>query len=103
MRGLADVLKRRAVFDFYRKRSDIVILQETHSTKQVESQWRMEWGGRIFFSHGENNSRGVCICIKKDCSLTIDNVYSDTEGRLIILDIHENDRVYTCAAVYAPK
>ena len=100
---MADVIKRRAVFDFYRKRSDITVMQETHSTKETANQWSLEWGGEIIFSHGESNARGVCICIKKNLDLKITDVQTDQNGRFIIFDITDKNRVVTCVALYAPN
>ena len=57
MRGAANEQKRRAIFDKYRKSTDILILQETHSTKEVESIWESEWGGKVIFNHGTGMAR----------------------------------------------
>ena len=65
VRGLQDVNKRRAIFNFYRDRADIMCFQETHSTVKDEIIWRNEWGGTIVFSHGTSQARGVVILFKK--------------------------------------
>ena len=60
-RGLGDAVKRREVFQYFRDRNaDIIIVQESHSTVKMEKMWRKEWGGSIFYSHSDSNSRGVC-------------------------------------------
>ena len=46
VRGIADSVKRRAIFDFHRKNADFLILQETHSVPEIESIWENEWGGK---------------------------------------------------------
>ena len=103
MRGLSDVIKRRSIFDFYRKRADIIVLQETHSCKGTEQIWEAEWGNKILFSHGETNARGVCVLIKSGTKIEVNNVYCDTDGHLVIFDVEENGRVYTCVGLYAPN
>ena len=45
-RGLQDVKKRRAVFNWLQSRhSGMVLLQETHSKEADEKEWVSEWGG----------------------------------------------------------
>ena len=57
VRGLANKLKRRCVFNWLKNQPfDIFLLQETHSTKKIESIWSSEWGGRIYYSHGQSAS-----------------------------------------------
>ncbi len=66
-RGLADGRKRRAIFQWLKTyHKGIVLLQETHSTSSCEKQWLSEWGGEIFFSHGNYNARGVAILLPKN-------------------------------------
>ena len=59
-----------------RKKSHLVFLQETHSKKEIETQWRNEWGGKILFSHGSSNSAGF--------DFTLHSVISDPSGRYVI-------------------
>ena len=64
VRGIGSYEKRRKVFNWIVKHSSqnsIIFLQETHSTKQVENNWRKMWRGNFFFSHGDNRSIGVLI------------------------------------------
>ena len=62
VRGLQKKKKRTSIFNWCRKsKPDLILLQETHSTKDVEIKWQHEWGGNILYSHGLNNSRGVAI------------------------------------------
>ena len=37
----------------------IIFLQESYCSKDLESIWENEWGGKAFFSHGTNHSKGV--------------------------------------------
>ena len=48
VKGLTNFRKRRTVFTWCRKKNaDIVFLQETHSIKETEVQWRNEWHGGV--------------------------------------------------------
>ena len=38
------------------QKSDIIFLQETYSTAEVEEIWRTKWQGKIFLSHGTGHS-----------------------------------------------
>ena len=82
-RGLRETTKRRAVFNFYRTRCDILCLQETHSTQDVEKLWASEWGGVALFSHGTSNSRGVALLIKKNYHINVIDTRICNSGRKI--------------------
>ena len=103
VRGLTDCVKRQKVFAAYRKLSDILIMQETHSTEECENIWRSHWGGEVIFSHGSSAARGIAVFFKKDIFKSVRNIYKDIEGRLIIFDLIQNDQRVTICALYAPN
>ena len=103
MRGIGNDKKRRAIFDYHRVNSDFLILLETHSSPSCERIWENEWGGKAIYSHGTTNARGVAIFMSKKLFANISNIYIDSEGRLIIIDVQENDQIITLVAVYAPN
>ena len=50
---------RKAVFSWLvNSDADIIFLQETYSTRDIENIWRKQWKDEMFFSHGSNHSRG---------------------------------------------
>ena len=102
--GLRDQTKRVALFEKLKKLDNgIFLLQETHTTADLEQKWRDEWGSNdIFFAHGESNARGVATLIKKEFDAKIHKNYSDPQGRFLILDIERNGTRYTIANFYAP-
>ena len=64
VRGICGDAKRRKLFQYLKKQfssKGIIFLQETHSTKDIESQWANDWNeqGHIKYSHGDYNARGV--------------------------------------------
>ena len=96
VRGINDETKRKSVFRFLRNtKSSVMLLQETYSTKEVETRLTREWGNRIIFAHGTNHSKGVMIFVIKSC-------YRDTNGRFIICVLTINDMLYTISNIYAP-
>ena len=85
VRGIRDRVKRKNIFEWCKsKGGDIIFLQETYSTLDVEDRWRLDWDGPIFFSHGSNHSKGVLILISSHVTLKTDKVAVDEEGRYII-------------------
>ena len=80
VRGLRCVNKRRAIFDFYRNKCDILCLQETHSTSEDEVIWSAEWGGKILYSHGTSASRGTAILFKNK-QLNCEENINEKDGR----------------------
>ena len=103
MRGIVESYKRRAIFDYYRKNADILVLQETHSTPQCEKIWRNEWGGEVYFSHGTSSARGVAIFVTEKYVKSISNIFRDVEGRILIVDVQENGVLTTVVSIYAPN
>ena len=103
MRGASDTKKRKSLLDHFRKNADILIMQESHSTTENENLWRNEWGGEVIFSHGTNMARGIAIFCTKTVYNCISNIYCDNEGRLIIFDVTESDKIITITAIYAPN
>ena len=103
MRGIADKVKRKAILESYRERSDILILQETHSIPEIENIWAKEWGGDVIYNHGTNMSKGIAIFLKKGLKEKISNIFKCNQGRTIIFDFQDNDHLITVVAIYAPN
>ena len=102
VRGLRNERKRRAIFDFLkRKQYDIIFLQETHSTKDIEIKWKKEWGGEISFSNFTSMARGTMTLFKPGLNSKFH--WNDAEGRIDynIVTLGAND--YSCINIYAPN
>ena len=62
--GLRCPDKRKLAFSFFkRNRFDIIFLQETHWSIDLDMRIKREWEGDAFFAHGTNSVRGVAILI----------------------------------------
>ena len=104
VRGLSNFKKQRMIYTWCKKKNtDIIFLQETHSTKEVENQWRNEWGAEIIMSHGSSNSRGVAVLMKKGVEVIVHSKIMDPQGRFIILKVEFNKNLYVLINVYAPN
>ena len=87
VKGIRERGKREQIFSWCKdKQADIVFLQETFSTGEVEDRWRSMWDGPIYFSHGSNHSKGVLVLISPKVEIEITQVLQDIEGRFIFID-----------------
>ena len=102
--GLFNATKRHQVFNHLKSENvDIFLLQESHSIPKMENVWTEEWGGKIYYSHGLSNSRGVCILFKPGLSPTIHEIKRDDQGRVLCIDVEMSDTRFTLANIYAPN
>ena len=104
MRGLNDNFKRRKIFRYlHEKRVDIALVQETHSTKNVEKIWKNEWGGKIYFDHGESNARGVAILMGNNIPVEIKKCMGSQTGPFLILEAVIKETKAILANIYGPN
>jgi exonuclease III len=105
VRGLQSYEKRRKLFHYFNALSeaDIIMLQETHSTTKIENQWRAEWGGQVYFCHGTNDARGVCILMKNNVDFDLTNIQTDKEGRFLQITGVMQKKSILIANIYAPN
>ena len=62
----------------------------------------MEWGGNIYFSHGESNARGVAILTPKGFEIG-KKIIRDQEGRWLICTIKQENIEIALCNVYGPN
>ena len=79
------------------------MLQETHSAPKDEATWQSKWGDKVWFSHGNTNSKGVAIAIQGSFGFKKIDTHSDTEGRYLILDAEINNIRTLIVNIYAPN
>ena len=100
--GLGNKIKRQKVFTFLhdKLKNGFVFLQETHSVENLEKEWKNEWGGEIYFSHGTSNSTGCAIAFSKNFPVKIINQFKDDSGRILILEVRINDESFLLINLY---
>ena len=104
VRGCNSEIKRKKQFAWIRDSgADIIFLQETHTQKNCENMWRMQWGHTIAFSHGLNNARGVAILFKKGLAVEIHKCELDHNGRFIFMTVTINKIKLNLLNIYAPN
>lgn len=81
-------------------RLEIMLLQETHWTSEVETKIESKWNGDAFFNSGTKNCRGVAVLITSCLDYNVIQVSNDNDGRVlnIILDLEEHT-----LNIYAPN
>ena len=62
VKGIQASKKRLKLFEYLKQNinfNGFILFQETHSSLNDEKQWKDEFNGPLFFSHGKTNSCGV--------------------------------------------
>jgi len=104
LEALATFASAEQFFSWCRKqKSDLIFLQETHSTAERQDQWRKDWGASVLFSHGSTNARGVAILIRNGLNITIQLSEISSDGRFIVIKAAINNEIYTVANIYGPN
>jgi exonuclease III len=106
--GLANAKNRKSLFGWLKKlhnaKEKIVFLQETHSVESNASTWKTDWGNcEVYFSHGENNSRGVAIIMPDSLNGKIQNIKRSQNGRYIAINTIINEKKFCLINCYAPN
>ena len=83
--------------------SDIVFLQETHSSVNDENFWKNQWGEHAWFSSYSSNNRGVAILIRNSAAPKFHSLFSDPNGRFLIISVTINDLHLLLVNVYGPN
>ena len=87
--GLNNKTKRNAIFNNLKKmgKETAILLQETHSTQQVEKQRNNEWGAAGVFSHGTTKSHGCVTLFHFETEVKLLHQCIEVNGCFIIVDI----------------
>ena len=73
----------------------IILLQETHSVERDINIWENEWKTmHMYFNHGNSQSKGVLIAIKKSIDHELLSTYQDNNGRLLHISISIDKKIY---------
>jgi exonuclease III len=103
LNGARDAKKRALFFELVKlKGIDISFLQETHTTADIEVEWKREWDGNIVFSHNSNLSAGVAILFAKNFLPVSFDCEEIIKGRLLKVTARYEKSTFTLLNVYAP-
>lgn len=85
------------------RKSDITLLEETHSTQESSRKWNEERTGKSIWHSGSiPKSSGVAILIKEKSNIEIISTQKDTEGRIIKCIINVEQELFPIINIYAP-
>lgn len=102
--GLSVATKRRDLFHYVRsKKFNIVCLQDTHISPNLETFIKSEWGFEAYFSSYTTNSRGVMILINNNFEQKVNRIKTDKNGNFIILDMTIEGKKITLVCLYGPN
>ena len=103
VRGLRDKLKRSKIFSWINhQKSDVILLQETFLTSEIETVIKQELNYHCFFNHGTNHARGVATLIKMNQSIEYLEHNLFCNGRVLAVRVKYGTYVYLILNVYAP-
>lgn len=106
VRGIRDSKKRKKIFYWLKQHGSekgIIFLQETYSSKEIESQWTDEFKGEIIFDHGTSHSRGVAVLLGSKLDYKIVDKEISNEGRFIILKLEIQGQECVLINSYLPN
>lgn len=104
VRGMNKSIKRRKIFRWlHQQNAHCCFLQETYSSNQTIKQWESEWGGKLFYNHGTNHSKGVMILVNPKHEFELKRCTKDKNGRVLILDAKVDDQHVVLVNIYAPN
>ena len=89
-------------FELTKYNHAILLLQETHTSALDEKYYKNIWGPNVYFSHGTTNSKGVCTIIPKTFQGSSEIIFSDLEGRILIVKICIDNEEFILCNIYAP-
>ena len=103
-RGLNSTKKRFDLFTLFKeKKVDVLCLQETHFTEEIEHKIYQQWEGVCFYSHGSSNSKGVAILLRKGLDIKVAECKKDNNGQFIALNISYENNSFILGNIYAPN
>ena len=101
--GLAEDKKRNKLFENLNKKTDITLLQETHSTKKAVEKWEKEWTGKCFSNSGKiTKSSGVAILLRKNLYIEILTIQKEDKGRILSLAFSFEKQNFQIVNIHAP-
>lgn len=102
--GLRQKQRRLTAFNVLkRQRPDIILLQETHWTEELENEIRNDWGHEILFSNGTATARGTAMLFNPRLDYNIHKTMTDNNGRIICALIDLDEQYFNIVNLYAPN
>ena len=78
----------------------ILFLQKFHFSHDTVIDWRNDFKGELFFSHGTKNSCGVVIGQLGRNKIKEDRIKNDNQGRILIVDSDIDEKTFVLINLY---
>ena len=104
LNGLRSSKKHIKMFEYFREKisnNGIIFLQETHSSEDTFNNWRNEFKGEFFLSHGSTSSCGVMIGYLGSKKFQLIKINKDDHGRILIVDANIDDQNFVLINFYS--
>ena len=91
------------MFEYFREKiasNGISFLQETHFSHDTVSNWRDDFKGELFFSHGTTNSCDVMIGYLGSSKIKVNRIKNDNQGRILIVDADIDEETFVLINLY---
>ena len=95
--------KRIKMFKYFKDKignNGIDFFQETHSSEDTYNEWRDDFKGRIFFSHGTQSSCGVMIGFLGSITFSPKSICKDKNDRILIIEAEIDDETFILINFY---
>ena len=79
---------------------DIFMFQETHSTEDTELAYKSDFKGKVLFSHGRVNCRGVLLGFCPGFQVEVISEVLDPDGRYIVANVCIRGEPITLVVTY---
>lgn len=90
------------IFNYLKaEKFDVVCLQEAHINRDDATVWEKQWGGKLFYQEGTNNSRGEVVMFSKHFKGIVELVRN--YERMLILSVKSDIFNFHIVNVYAPN
>ena len=97
-------MKRKNIFQYLQKtNSNIIFLQETHSSPISNNIWKKEWDGETVWNSGTNFQCGVAILIKNNTNIKLVQTNQDMQVRILHAIIEFENQKFQILNIYAPN
>ena len=103
--GIRNGAKRARLREYIiQQKANIVFLQETHFTPEIESVIKNEFlSFEVYNSYGNSASRGCTILIEKKLDAEVIDFKSDQNGRYVLINLDLGKNAFSMINLYAPN
>ena len=78
-------------------------MQETYSTPEIVDEWKFQWYGNMYYSHGTNHCKGVLILVSDKLQFELKSASQDNDGRYVLIDALIQGSPFFLLNIYSPN